>query len=144
MRSQRYNLPLSLVMLDLDDFKSHNDRFGHIAGDGILVNVSKKLSETVRSIDVVSRFGGEEFAILSPQTGAEEALQVAERVREAVNTNPLTPGSNGGTINISLSAGVATYPEQAGNLQELLDNADRALYRAKRSGKNRVLPYNTS
>lgn len=143
MRSQRYNLPLSLVMLDLDDFKGHNDRLGHIAGDGILVNVSKTLSETVRSIDVVSRFGGEEFAILSPQTGAEEALRVAERVREAVSTNPLSPGRDSSTVNVSLSAGVATYPEQAGSLQELLDNADRALYRAKRSGKNRVLLYNT-
>jgi diguanylate cyclase (GGDEF)-like protein len=143
LRSQRYNLPLSLVMLDVDDFKGYNDRLGHLAGDDILVGVSRTLKETVRSIDVVSRFGGEEFAILSPQTAAEEALRVAERVREAVSSRSLSPVGSDGAVSISLSAGVATYPEQAGSLQELLDNADRALYRAKRSGKNRVLLFNT-
>jgi diguanylate cyclase (GGDEF)-like protein len=128
-------------MLDLDDFKSYNDRHGHPAGDKLLVGVSQTIRESVRSIDVVSRFGGEEFAVLSPQTGRSAALTVAERVREAVYTHPYPYEEKQPLGAVSISAGVATYPDQAGSLKELLDNADRALYRAKGSGKNRVVPF---
>jgi diguanylate cyclase (GGDEF)-like protein len=141
LRAQRFKLPLSLVMLDLDDFKSYNDRHGHPAGDKLLVGVSRRIRESVRSIDVVSRIGGEEFAVLSPQTGRDEALTVAERIREAVCTQPFPFEEKQPLGTISISGGVATYPDQAGSLQELLDNADRALYRAKGSGKNRIVSF---
>jgi diguanylate cyclase (GGDEF)-like protein len=140
-RAQRHKSPLSLVMLDLDDFKSFNDRHGHLAGDRVLVGVSRSIRDAVRNIDVVSRFGGEEFAILSPQTKSAEAMVVAERVRQAVQNRPILRKKRAPFGRVSLSAGVATYPDQAGSLQELLDNADRALYRAKGAGKNQVVLY---
>jgi diguanylate cyclase (GGDEF)-like protein len=128
-------------MLDLDDFKSFNDRHGHLAGDSLLIGVSQSIRGAVRNIDVVSRFGGEEFAILSPQTSTAEAMVVAERVRRAVQDRPVLRKKREPLGRVSLSAGVATYPDQAGSLQELLDNADRALYRAKDAGKNQVVLY---
>ena len=141
LRAQRYSAPLSMMMVDLDDFKSYNDRHGHLAGDRLLIGVSRMIRESVRSIDVVSRFGGEEFAILSPQTGIVEAFTVAERVRDAVHRCPFPFAEKQPMGMVSISAGVATYPDQAGSLQELLDNADRALYRAKHAGKNKVVPF---
>jgi diguanylate cyclase (GGDEF)-like protein len=144
LRAQRHSSPLSLVMLDLDDFKFYNDHHGHPAGDSLLIGVSRGIREAVRSIDVVSRFGGEEFAILSPQTDTREAMIVAERVRESVQSRPFPHREKQPLGTISLSAGVATYPHQAGSLQELLDNADRALYRAKGAGKNQVVLYRSS
>jgi diguanylate cyclase (GGDEF)-like protein len=144
VRAQRHNSPLSLVMLDLDDFKSFNDRHGHLAGDSLLVGVSRSIRDAVRTIDVVSRLGGEEFAILSPQTNTAEAMIVAERVRLAVQNRPILHRTKEPLGRVSLSAGVATYPDQAGSLRELLDNADRALYRAKRAGKNQVVLYSPS
>ena len=140
-RAQRYKLPLSLVMLDLDDFKRYNDTHGHPAGDSLLIGVSNMIRQSVRGIDIVSRIGGEEFAILSPQTETGEALTVAERVREAVHLHSFPHDKSQPLGSVSLSAGVATYPNQADNLEELLNNADRALYRAKNAGKNRVLLY---
>lgn len=140
-RAQRYKLPLSLVMLDLDDFKCYNDTHGHPAGDSLLIGVSNMIRQSVRGIDIVSRMGGEEFAILSPQTETGEALTVAERVREAVHGHSFPHDESQPLGSVSLSAGVATYPSQADSLEELLNNADRALYRAKNAGKNRVLLY---
>ena len=140
-RAQRYNLPLSLVMLDLDDFKLYNDNHGHPAGDSLLIGVSNMIRQSVRGIDIVSRIGGEEFAILSPQTETGEALTVAERVREAVHLHSFPHDKSQPLGSVSLSAGVATFPNQADSLEELMNNADRALYRAKNAGKNRVLLY---
>jgi len=144
LRAQRHKSPLSLLMLDLDDFKHYNDTHGHPAGDSLLIAVSQGIREAVRNIDVVSRFGGEEFAILSPQTRTAEALIVAERVRDAVQSRPFPHREMQPLGTISLSAGVATFPDQAASLQELLDNADRALYRAKGAGKNQVMLYQPS
>jgi len=144
LRAQRHKSPLSLLMLDLDDFKHYNDTHGHPAGDSLLIAVSRGIREAVRNIDVVSRFGGEEFAILSPQTRTAEALIVAERVREAVQKHPFPHREKQPLGTISLSAGVATFPDQAASLQELLDNADRALYKAKGAGKNQVMLYQPS
>jgi diguanylate cyclase (GGDEF)-like protein len=144
LRAQRHKSPLSLLMLDLDDFKHYNDTHGHPAGDSLLIAVSRDIREAVRNIDVVSRFGGEEFAILSPQTRTTEALLVAERVRDVVQSRPFPHREEQPLGTISLSAGVATFPDQASSLQELLDNADRALYRAKGAGKNQVMLYQPS
>jgi diguanylate cyclase (GGDEF)-like protein len=140
-RAQRFQTPLSLAMLDLDDFKSYNDQHGHPAGDTLLQAVAQVVRESVRNIDVVSRYGGEEFAILSPQTGPEEVFAVAERVCEAILAYPFPFRERQPRGIISLSAGVATYPVEAVDLKELVNNADRALYRAKSAGKNRVMRF---
>lgn len=132
-RSERYNRPTALVMLDLDDFKRINDRFGHAVGDQVLRQVGQVLTRNARTVDVVCRYGGEEMAVILPETALEEAVQVAERLRQAVahwRDERDTP--------ITVSAGVAVYPDHVGQADGLIAAADAALYRAKRAGKNRV------
>ena len=140
-RSRRYGEPLSLVMIDVDDFKHYNDRHGHLAGDAVLKGVGSIIKSMVRNVDVVSRFGGEEFAVLSPSTGKARALQIAERVRQGVaeyifSSEREQPGGD-----LTISAGTATFPGDAVDLEELINNADKALYQAKRSGKNVATSY---
>ena len=107
------------MLLDIDDFKRYNDRFGHLAGDALLREISQSIVDSVRRIDVVSRFGGEEFAILSPETTAEEAFTVGERVRQSVLNHSFTFNGQKEMGKISLSVGIATFPGEASNLQEL-------------------------
>ncbi|MCS7066828.1 MAG: diguanylate cyclase [Fimbriimonadales bacterium] len=129
--AERYGQPLSLIMLDIDHFKQFNDRFGHPAGDELLRQVASLLRQSARAYDVVTRYGGEEFAILLPNTDLKEAIRVAERLRQqiAATQNPHAP--------ITASFGVASY--QPGSAPAmLLYEADSALYEAKRRGRNRV------
>ena len=134
-RSRRSRQPFSLLMVDVDHFKQFNDRFGHPAGDAALRQLAAVLSRTARIVDQVSRFGGEEFAVILPGTGKEKAPQVAERHRQAVARHRFKEGAKAlGPLSVSL--GAATYPDHAKNEEELIAMADRALYEAKESGRN--------
>lgn len=128
-RAARYGSQLSVLLLDVDGLKRHNDRMGHRAGDLALVRVAAAIKNGSRQSDVAARWGGDEFAILAPSTGREEALQLAERVRELAASSGL-----------SVSIGVATLQESLSREPEaIIRAADAALYEAKRTGRNRVV-----
>lgn len=139
-RHERSAESLVLLMVDLDDFKAVNDRFGHPVGDAVLRGVVARLLESVRDMDVVARYGGEEFAVVLPQTDAAQGARVAERLRAAVAASPLPAGSEE-PLPLTVSIGLAVYPEDAGTKGALVECADRALYAAKRTGKNRVVRF---
>jgi diguanylate cyclase (GGDEF)-like protein len=136
-RARRFRHPVSLLMLDLDHFKQVNDRHGHLAGDRILAALGQLLSQALREVDSVCRYGGEEFVVILPVTGPELAAGVAERLRAAVQAAAFDVGE-GRRAAITLSIGVATFPDEASAAPELVAAADRALYRAKQDGRNRV------
>jgi diguanylate cyclase (GGDEF)-like protein len=133
-RMKRHARPLSLLYLDIDDFKRVNDERGHVAGDQLLARVGRILSTVVRKVDLAARLGGDEFAVLMPETTAEEAVAVAERVREAMQSSFQEGGASVGT-----SMGLATFGEPPLDAQAPLSIADGLMYEAKRSGKNRVV-----
>jgi len=167
-RAQRYGLPLSLLMLDIDDFKRFNDRYGHPVGDLVLGEVSKVLAEQLRRhVDFAARYGGEEFAILLPNTSrdgaqivgdrlvrevaalgqagadvpaaqADGARRVGERIRASIAAAELPGVGAGDEAHVTVSVGLASFPGSASSPDELVRNADKALYLAKRLGKNRV------
>jgi diguanylate cyclase (GGDEF)-like protein/putative nucleotidyltransferase with HDIG domain len=131
-RTQRYKTPLSMILLDVDNFKSYNDTFGHPEGDRVLKMVAQRLQQTARLTDAVCRYGGEEFVILLPNTETDGAMEAAERFRLAIE-NHLWP-----LRSVTASFGVATLYADLTNAQELVDQADQALYAVKKAGKNRV------
>jgi diguanylate cyclase (GGDEF)-like protein len=140
-RSQRHNLHLSCLMLDIDFFKEVNDRYGHKAGDNILKELAQLLKHHMRKSDVVARYGGEEFIILLPQTDEGGAMAKAESLRSHIENNPFRglKGERG----LSVSIGLATYPDQrVTNKEDLITFADNALYTAKAQGRNRVVVSN--
>jgi diguanylate cyclase (GGDEF)-like protein len=137
-RSRRFQSPLGLVMVDLDDFKQVNDRHGHQQGDEMLASVAAVLRDLSRDIDAPARYGGEELAVVLPQTDSEGAALLAERMREAVERLRVPSVSGDGSLRVTASFGVASVPESAADRDELVAAADAALYRAKRGGKNRV------
>lgn len=139
-RADRFGSKLSLIMLDIDHFKPYNDKFGHQKGNALLKKVANILTRQVRTIDIVARYGGEEFAILLPNT-SREAVEIAERIRRAVETAKFEGGKGEAFVKRTLSAGVATYPTDASNEIELIDRADQALYVAKDQGRNAVRVY---
>lgn len=132
-RASRKSTPCSLLMLDLDKLKVINDTMGHPIGDAAIRQVATVLKNLLRSGDTAARYGGEEFAVILPDTPLSEALLIAERLRQNINRNPV-PGLG----HISTSIGAAFYPIHSDNLAELIDKADKALYVAKRGGRNRV------
>ena len=134
-RAQRFGHPLALLMLDLDHFKQVNDRHGHAAGDDVLREVARRVRDTVRKVDLPARFGGEEFAVLLPETSLETAREAAERIRVALADAPIQ--TRRGALPVTISGGVAVLRE-GDDLAGLLAAADAALYRAKSSGRNRV------
>ena len=137
-RAERYREPLSCAMLDIDHFKSFNDRFGHDVGDQVLAGAAQRLLEAVREVDVVARYGGEEFLLLLPSTHLAGTLTVAERVWRAFDGRAFVFGDGTSEI-IHVSIGVALYPSRGvSNRDALLKAADRALYRAKAEGRNRI------
>ncbi len=135
-RAKFRNLPASFLMLDIDYFKSYNDSFGHITGDALLKEVAKIITLKLRLIDVCSRWGGEEFCILLPETGKEGAYLAAERLRRAIENEEFNTYDE--RLKLTVSIGAAVYPEDGGGLELLIDKADKALYKAKKSGRNRV------
>ena len=137
-RARRFEQPLGLVMLDIDDFKSVNDTYGHQQGDLVLREVAGVLRESSREIDEPARYGGEELAVALPQTDLEGAYLLAERVRSSIEGLEIPRLDGGGVLRITASFGVAAMPETAGDKDALIAAADAALYRAKRGGKNRT------
>jgi two-component system cell cycle response regulator len=136
-RAERHYGMLGLIMMDIDDFKYYNDHFGHLAGDEILRSLGKLIRQNTREIDLAARYGGEEFIIVLPSTPPEGAVVVAERIRRIVSEHCFLP-QNDCEKRLTVSAGVAAYPAEGRNVEELIFAADSLLYRAKAEGKNRV------
>jgi len=136
-RARRYNCIFSLLMLDIDFFKRINDTLGHLRGDDVLRFVAEKITANIRGTDRAARYGGEEFAVIMPSVEGSAAVRVAERIREKIAGEPLHFES-GTTLSVTVSIGVASFPEHGRTEQELVAAADAALYRAKEGGRNRV------
>lgn len=137
-RIDRYNGVLSLIMADIDSFKKINDMYGHAVGDFTLKKVAEILKNNFRETDIVARYGGEEFAIILPETNSAGAKVAAERMRKLIEEHNFSAGKKK-NLKITISCGIAEYPASATTKEELIKNADEALYRAKREGKNRVV-----
>jgi diguanylate cyclase (GGDEF)-like protein len=130
---------LSFLMIDADHFKMINDRHGHLAGDQALKEISSIIQENVREIDIVGRFGGEEFCVVLSDTDLEGARVVAERIRKSAQKRVIKAFDS--TLHVTLSIGLAMYPSDGKLLEELMDKADWALYRAKSQGRNCVVAF---
>jgi diguanylate cyclase (GGDEF)-like protein len=138
-RAQRFGRPLSVLMLDIDRFKRVNDRHGHQRGDEVLIEVTRRILGEIRTnIDVVGRYGGEEFVVVLPETFSGGAKVVAEKIRSAMRDEPFT-GASADPISMTVSVGVSTYPEDGMEAEELIHRADTAMYRAKAEGRDRVI-----
>jgi diguanylate cyclase len=135
-RAERALTPLSLMLIDIDDFKSLNDRFGHAAGDELLHGLALIMNAAVRSSDLLARYGGEEFAVLAPGTDQDGAYQLAEKLRTAIAESSFILGDSMRLTRVTVSVGVAQF---MGNRKNFFEQADRALYRAKAAGKNCVM-----
>jgi diguanylate cyclase (GGDEF)-like protein len=135
--AERYRTPLCLIMADLDHFKLVNDRFGHLVGDRLLKEVAALIGEAVRSVDVVTRYGGEEFAIILPRTDVAQATILANRIREAIEREGFSV--NGSKVSFTISMGIVQVPDpQVKTVEEFVTMADALLYQAKTRGRNRV------
>jgi diguanylate cyclase (GGDEF)-like protein len=138
VRAARYGKHVSLLMLDADDFKSFNDAQGHVAGDEVLAEIGSIIRGRVREVDVVARYGGEEYSVVLPETDASGAFVVAEKIREAIELHQFADANGVRACNLTVSVGIAAYPTHARDKDSLLREADDALYHAKNGGKNRV------
>lgn len=136
-RARRFGHPISLIILDVDDFKQINDRRGHMQGDMVLESVADVVREATRSIDVAARYGGDELALILVETGREGALILGDRLGERMRSTQV-PLREGGSMGTTISIGVATIPDSAEDVDSLVDAADRALLRAKGGGKNQL------
>jgi diguanylate cyclase (GGDEF)-like protein len=140
-RSKRYDYPLSFMMIDIDDFKRYNDRNGHQAGDRALEITAQCLRAALRKVDVASRYGGEEFSILLPQTNLQEAGVIADRIRRKIYGTPFTHGKSQPLGAVTVSIGLSAFSPALDSAEAIVRAADRALYHAKSHGKNRAYAY---
>lgn len=143
-RHHRFGHPVGLISLDIDHFKEINDSYGHGVGDEVLRRLSKLLIATIRSVDQAARLGGDEFVIILPETPTSQAVEVAERVRKLVVGQPFYILQDSGRyykITVHVSLGIACMPEDALTKEDLVEAADRALYAAKKSGRNCIVPF---
>ena len=135
-RYNRYKHPFSFMMLDLDKFKDYNDTFGHIAGDNLIRNLATVMDKSLRTIDIAARFGGDEFVAIFPQTPKVDAIQISNRLKEKID---LALHDHNIEMPLSVSVGLATFPDDASSIMELIEKTDQALYLAKKGGGNRVV-----
>ncbi len=135
-RAQRLDLTFSIAMIDIDHFKQCNDTYGHMVGDAVLRIIAERLKDSVREVDMISRYGGEEFCVILPETEKKLAVTVAERLRSSVESKNVKVFDE--NLKITISLGVATFPEDGDTIETLIDKADTALYKAKRKGRNLV------
>lgn len=135
-RYNRYKHPFSFMMLDLDKFKEYNDTFGHIAGDNLLKNLAHVMEKSLRTIDIAARFGGDEFVTIFPQTPKIDAIQISNRLKEKIDKSL---SEHNIEMPLSISVGLATFPDDASSIMELIEKTDQALYLAKKGGGNRVV-----
>jgi diguanylate cyclase (GGDEF)-like protein len=135
-RSQKFNYHFACLMIDVDNFKDYNDRYGHLVGDAILKEASRTIRESIRQIDSLGRYGGEEFLVTLTETDQKEAYLAAERIRQAIQDKLVKVYDE--DLKIAVSIGVSVYPEDGQETQALIDKADQALYAAKNAGRNRV------
>jgi diguanylate cyclase (GGDEF)-like protein len=138
-RSHRYGIVFSLLMLDLDEFKNVNDQYGHMLGDLVLRRVSRVIRRSVREADIACRYGGEEFAVLFPETDRLGTYTVADRIRKGVAASFCERPTGGRRIPMTVSGGIASFPDDGRESSTLVARADETLYRAKRAGRNRVV-----
>ena len=139
-RAERYGAQVSLIMLDLDSFKEYNDALGHPHGNVVVKQVAELIKANVRAVDIAARYGGDEFAVVLPETGTAEATAMADRIRQMVFERGFRSEEGAGR-EITVSAGIATYPVHGRTRTELIEKADRALYHVKRTGRNRVFSF---
>ena len=132
--ARRYSRKCSLILMDIDHFKSVNDTYGHPMGDQVLKGVARIIREKARDTDLVARYGGEEFAIIMPEADVKAALAISERIREAVMAEVFQ--TDQGPLKVTLSLGIATFPDVSVEKQGLVDLSDQCLYFAKRHGRN--------
>lgn len=144
IRAKRYKRPLSVVMIDIDYFKNFNDVNGHLLGDEVLRQVSDLMDCSIRKADILARFGGEEFILLLPEIDKEHAHKVAEKLRHTIEISYFPGEESLPDSKLTISLGVSTLLNDTHHAQELIDLADKALYRAKRTGRNKVVSYNPS
>ncbi len=137
-KSSRYERPLSLIFIDVDYFKEYNDQNGHIAGDDALKKIADLIKRRLRDSDIIARYGGEEFVALLPETTKEQALIIAETLREMIAAYPFPGSENQPKMTVSVSMGISGYPDDGNDLASLIREADNALYRAKDSGRNTI------
>lgn len=142
-RAKRFKTSVSLAMIDIDHFKQYNDAHGHIAGDHVLEIIAGVIREESRSSDIPSRFGGEEFAILFPSTDLETALEISDRLRQIISATPIPHEHHQPTGQLTVSIGIACYPDDAPDWYSLINNADRALYEAKNRGRDSVVAFSS-
>ncbi len=142
-RSNRYKFPLGLMMIDLDNFKKYNDTYGHFSGDKMLKKIVGIINKNIRMIDVLCRYGGDEFAVILPNTDMESTgiSSVAERIIKKVEQSRFVFGKGKKKIKMSLSIGVVFFPREAKNMKELILFADKAMYKAKKAGGNKSVIY---
>jgi diguanylate cyclase (GGDEF)-like protein len=135
-RARRYQLPLSVMMVDIDEFKRVNDTYGHAMGDQVLQGIAECCRKELREVDVIGRYGGDEFVALLPETGLSAACQVAERLRKSIAERMID--TKAGRITVTASLGIAVLDDEHPTPESLLDRADQALYVAKQNGRNRI------
>lgn len=140
-RAKRFGASIALAMIDIDHFKMYNDLHGHIEGDKVLVRIAEIIHQECRATDIPSRFGGEEFALLFPKTDRQTALEIAERLQSIISAEPFEHEHTQPEGQLTVSIGVAALPDDATDWYSLINNADKALYKAKSLGRNRVLGF---
>jgi diguanylate cyclase (GGDEF)-like protein len=138
-RSRRYNRPLSLLLMDIDHFKTFNDTYGHPVGDLVLKEIAECIKKSIRLNDIPARYGGEEFVVIIPETNEQGSLMTAERIRSAIEMHTIISLER--QLKVTVSIGCSAYPENAPSQQALIDTADKALYAAKKSGRNKAVPF---
>jgi diguanylate cyclase (GGDEF)-like protein len=140
-RQQRYNRPLTLLIIDIDDFKQYNDIHGHLFGDMVLVQVAHLLTMQIRGCDFVARYGGEEFTVILPEVTEKEALAVGRRIMRCIGEYEFQSAEHIAIGTLSVTIGIASFPKDARKKKKLIDKADQALYIGKRAGKNCLCVY---